>query len=519
MSSQTYCAPRPASFHAGTMPEHVFLRPAAPVYADRRQPQPLFVDTAYGQHAYPPPHAAYLPAPLPGSPQRQSAYHFAQAAFPGYFPPPPPPPPQQQQQQQQPQWPVDPYRARRMSQQAPLPVVDYPPMPPGYTTMPYLQQLTRRFSVARVDPSHVASPDEATFFGDHDEDFYRMPLPPPKPTQAPARPAMRHAHTTSAVHPPTFHPRAERETVVKSYEISPRKQSFEGRRQSLHGGRPPPRPIAQGRPSDHSVRMNRAGPSHEQAGPPMPQRQRPRPPSYYSQDASELERQVEEYQTAKGGGPASLTTDAISQVVRRRSKVEASSASETGSRAGSSRDGSDSKQLKSASRTSVDRHRPNGTEVKSRKGDAAEERFTMRIQTGQGPGVTVGFKGDAMDRKTISLRPSRDGGQMELSIGDRAARTRDGRVHEPSVKRYASASSRRPVREIGEREYADRGQRSRSVMDRDGETGSAEQRTEGNDAVVAEKGLIKKLRNLRVAEGRSRRPSRNGRVVVEGQPF
>ncbi len=155
---------------------------------------------------------------------------------------------------------------------------------------------------------------------------------------------------------------------------------------------------------------------------------RRRPASYYGherrQDTEAKQREIEEYQEAKGGRSIPLTADAL-VAARRGTK-----GSDSGSRASSSREGSEVKPKSAGGGSGV-----------AAKGDA--EGFTMRFNAGAG--VKVDFAGDSVDGRTISLRPSGGEGAMELSIGGRESKKYHG--SEGKQVEYAKSGLRREVRD------------------------------------------------------------------------
>ncbi|MCJ1473010.1 hypothetical protein MMC13_001659 [Lambiella insularis] len=491
---------RPASYHAGM---GVYL-PAQPIYAEARPPT-LYVNTAQ----YSTPAVTYLPTPPTTSPQRQLAYPFPPATFPQPYQHPP-----------QPQWSAIPQdlSSRRSSMYSAQAVSDYGPI--LYEAVPvYQYQVPRRMSGHRSERPSPNTPLDESFYLDErdeaDEDFYRMPPPALKrstsrrqPTQ---RPTIRHANTTSAA----YVTHEKRQSMYETVDVMPEKSS---RKLPLEAARPPSRPAAASRPSNTSLKHAQSSkysaersPTKESGpAPQVPVRRSRRPESYGGH--GDLERQVEAYQDAKSGSerPVPLTAEKINQVVRRRSKTQASHGSKSSSRASSSRDGSDLKNSNAQSRSSADKRR--GSSATERPDDG----ITISIANARS-GMKLGLKGDGVEGRAIHVRQGQDGdGAMEVRIGSRSTvSTRDGRPRERSVRRYSYAGSGKGVREVAEDQYVRQRSKSRVVEER------VLEKEKKKEDKAKDEDMLDRLRRL-TGSSRSRGTSKSvvsRRGLPEGQPF
>ena len=414
---------RPQSYHAGAAPMPHYMQAPPQVYQQRPVPVPLSLPTA----SYPPPYhgpsITYVPSPLQTSPNRQIPYHFPPTAPPHHIPPP--------------QWHPEGFYApashslyastplmRRYSvQTAPL-LGQYPSVPPAHNApmQPHPDPYGRRLSVSSIDQHSVMSSpleDEAVYLEEDSEAYYRRMMPPP-PVPPVRRPPMQHSASTSA----TIRKRDHRNSVDLS--------SHSPSRQSIEESRPSSRPSVSSRASStkHVSRVTEAPPS-----PTTVRRRSNRPVSYH--EGGDPYKQAEEYQAIQKGatGQVDLTAEAIKQVNKAghlvKVKSKSKGGSETGSRASSSREGSDAKQRKSLERY---------------------HSSMLRLQIAQGTNVEV--KGEGIEGQTIRLRQSPDGdGGMEMSIGGaervkyRDSRPKDRARSSTSERRY-SISTRHGVRTV-----------------------------------------------------------------------
>ncbi|MCJ1410613.1 hypothetical protein MMC19_004699 [Ptychographa xylographoides] len=528
--SQTHgVGSRPASYHAGVTPNIVYMQPQhQPTYAQRGPELPHLNTSVYpGPYVIPSP-ITYMPAPLQTSPQRQAAYPFLPTTFPVKYQPPP-----------QPQWISDqgPLTSRRASMYSARPIVEYP-QAQLYEAVPVYEYAvipppSRRLSTHRTErPSPMAPTAESYYLDERDEDYgreedyYRSMKPPPIPKatilnrQPVQRPPIRHSLSSNTTYLTQRHKDAE----LQALEFA---QKTSGRKLSIDETRPPLRPTTTSRPSATSSRSATTGLHSTQTSPskeiastshPIPRPTR-RPVSSYD-TADDLERRAEAYQNAKTAAerPNPITVEANDQVVRQRSKTNASHSSGSHSRAGSSRDGSDDKKFKQGPKSSsLDKHRGRSSaDVKSRRGDVEDDGFTISIANVRQP-MSLGLKGEGVDGRTISINQSqRRDGNVEVHIGGKnSAGAHDGRTREKSVRRYSYAGSGKAVREIGEVEYRQRS-KSRATRDRVVETEQQKDYEEG-----AEEVSVDRLRKVRTGSC-SRRSSRSvvsGRNRVEGQQF
>ena len=501
---------RPASYHAGGRSDGYYVQ-VQPTYVEP-PPEPLYIDTG----SYPPqpyyPHAStLLPTPLQTSPPRRIAYPFPQTTFtPPYQPPPPP------------QWSSSrEIPSRRSSMYSAQVVADYS-LPMLYTASPYQQpQLVRRMSAHRSErPSPITPLDEPFALLEleeaieQDDNYYRsMPPPSSRPSssrrQTLQRPTIRHAATTTSAHPNQRLHQTVYEREEPPYAIS-------SRRQSIEEPRPASRPSATTRPSASSIKTthhNKRTPEISPTDEAVLSRQtvggRGRRPVSYHGSGGDPVLEAEAYQDAKSGAvrPIPLTAEKINQVVRHRSKTQASHGSGSGSRAGSSREGSDVKKSKTPSRSSME---------KQRGAEKSDTGITISIANAR-QGMKLDLKGGDMKDRTISFRQSQDGGgAVEVSIGQKSTvSSRDGRTRDRSVRRYSYAGSGKGVQEIGEAEYSRRRSKSRAVEER------VVERPRKEEQKGVEGDTTDRLTRLRT-ESRSRRSSRSvvsRRGLTEGQPF
>ena len=500
---------RPASYHAGATSGGYYVQ-IEPMYVEQ-QHEPLYINTAaYQPPPYYPQAGTLLPTPLQTSPQRQAAYSFPQTTLtPPYQP------------SQPAQWvPNREVPSRRSSIYSTQVVADYS-VPLVYRDVSYEEPpLARRISGHRSErPSPITLLDESSYMPEleeaiDEENYYRSMPPPPSRPLASRRLTLqpltiRHAATTSAAHTNQRPRQTVCETVETSYPTS-------SRRQYIDEPRPASRPSAITRPSasslqstHHSKRTTQISPTDEAVSARQTLAGRGRRPVSYHGGRGDLERQVEAYQDAKSGAdrPIPLTVEKINQVVRRRSKTQASHGSGSGSHGGSSREGSDLKKPKTPSRSSIDKHR--GAE----KTDTG---ITISI-AGARQGMKLGLKGDDMKDRTISFRQRQDGdGAVELSIGQKSVLSaRDGRTRDRSTRRYPIAGRGKGTQDTREVEHSRRRSKSRAIEERVVEQSRKEEEQAGDEDVAD------KSRKVRT-ESRSRRSSRSvvsRRCPTEGQPF
>lgn len=161
--------------------------------------------------------------------------------------------------------------------------------------------------------------------------------------------------------------------------------------------------------------------------------------SYYGHETPhDLERDVEAYQALKAAHLApspplqDFSSDALKLV---RKKTHHGGSSDGGSRVSGegragSREGSEVKPRSSTDRRSEAKPRASAT-----PGGNENDGFTMRFNAG----VNVDFKGDGVEGRTISLRPSSETeGGMELSIGARGRGGSGGNRGRDKSRRSAS---------------------------------------------------------------------------------
>ncbi|KAI4144041.1 MAG: hypothetical protein LQ340_006798 [Diploschistes diacapsis] len=515
LSTDMHPTSRPASYH-GAVPNFPPYMYAAPQIYQRPPPPQMSLPTTFYAPVYRGPATTYVPTPLQTSPNRQISYPFSPTTPPHYAP--------------GPRWQPEGYYplpssfphapqpvARRYSVQGAPPIVEYPSVPPIFhpPIHPHADYDSRRLSVASVDQFSIEPPlieDEAVFL-EENEAYYRRLMPPPP---VPQRPAMRHSATTSTA----VHRRSDRNLELVS--SSPRKPSFEE-------ARPASRPSL---PSRTSSTKNTVRAAEAPVSPAAIRRGPSRPVSYNG--GVDQVRQAEEYQALQRGQnrQVPLTENAIQQVNRADQLVKVKSkskgGSETGSRASSSREGSEAKKRKS-----LDKYRASMA--------AAAEEDVIKLRFKQAQGMRIDLRGgDGVEGRTIRLRQSQDGdGVMEMSIGgSERSKYRDSRPKErerrASQDRRYSVSARREVRKIrefGEPAGGHRRSSSRPVTSRESHDGSYKELEEklknlraeagirkheasvvedeeGEDAKEIDKALMERLQRLRTSS-RSRRSSRS----------
>lgn len=394
---------RPVSFHAGAMPEMMYI---TPMYMERGPP---------------PSTSAYAHSPSFPPPSYPPGAGFAPPATPAAAPPParqdnyPPPSPIYIQPRPQPrQWTSELHTTRRSSVYG-RPVVEYEE--PTYAAPP----MERRSSSHRSHREQPPTPSGDANF--RDEDYYLMPPPPPRQTIPIHRPPSRHIVTTASHPPHSRDASVEARVSDRSRKEEAPDQSSRSRRPSLSTRPPSTKKSTSYANSSGNTKVSVESPRQRRA-------------SYYGherrQDLEEKQKEIEAYQNAKGTKAVPLTADALKAARKGTKAVGSDSGSQ--SRAGSSREGSEVKTRSTGGGGS-------GVATKSEA-----ESFTMRFNAGAG--VKVDFAGDSVEGRTISLRPTGEEGAMELSIGGKNSKkynTSDGKQVE-----YARSGLRREIKESEE---------------------------------------------------------------------
>lgn len=404
-TSQTYRTGRPVSYHAGTMPaEFLYTRP---LYIDRPPGQTVIPGLPFPQPSFTPPKPSwFFPPSLPIiTPLRRENPPVS----PFTYEPRPQPVPLLNGRPHQGHWVTEqpPSYPRQAVPYGTSPMVE----DPGQFIYPITnlnpQPSPRRSFNQRDRPAPV---HEEPFFIDED---YFPAVPPPRrdATLQQYRPSIRHAATTSALHPVALHhTRSRRSEDIPSSsrrERSPRKASPEKREPA---SRPSLATRASGssgheRSGQHATERNTARVRVESSAAAKQNRRA----SYYGHEShKDLERVAELYQAHTiadaGRRPSELTADSLKLIRKKTQNSETNSRNSVEGKR--SREGSDVKP-----RSSTDRR--GGSDVKSR---TDTEGFTMRIPQG----VHVDLKAGGVEGRTISLRQSMEGeGGMELSIGGR----------------------------------------------------------------------------------------------------
>lgn len=456
ITSQSYRRQRPTSFHGGSFPPQVTYQP---VYVAQAQPT-VTAQSPLPPPSYPPPSHSYFTTTAP---VQQNPYPYSTTPSPLEQRPPS-------------RWwnPGQPTPQPQSIIYSAAPVIEHVHQPPYSTAVQPLPSVRR----TPIQRGYTHPPREEQYTCD--EDYYRMPPPPPPSKQQTQRPSIRHAATTSVTHAALSQRRSSRgdtnqdshpppQSPVKA--AAPVRETFQ-------------RPSVATRPSASS---NNSGSSTNTLERDMRRMsiesnstaaKNRRPLSYYGHEsARDLERSVEAYQASNGNGvEASLTTDSLNLV---RKKTHPSS--DTGSRISAQSRGS-KKSSEGKARSSTDRRA--GSDVKARNDT---DGLTMRFNASQA--VNVDFKGASVDGRTISLRPSKDGGggDMVLGIGGKNGATSSRPLlKEKSRKRYSFVESS-GVRELEAASGAGR-------LTRESKTRESSRAPE-----------------KRIAVSRSRRSSRSGR--------
>ena len=396
LTAQSTRPARPVSFHAGVMPETMYV---APMYVERGPPPSTSAyghSPSYSQPPYPPPGTTFVPPSIPPS----APPHVLQEIYPQ------PPPVYAQPRPQPRQWTTELHPPRRSTVYG-RPVVEYEEQ--VYSAPP----MERRSSSHRSHREHTSTPVEREYF--RDEDYYLMP--PPKSIPTTQRPPLRHPSTTNS-----------NQSHARAASVEAR-VSDRSRREAAEQSSRSRRPSLAARPSTTNKKSTSYANAPGNAKISV-ESSRQRRASYYGHerrhDLETKQREIEEYQEAKGSKSTPLTADAL-LAARKGTK-----SSDSGSRASGSREGSDVKTRSVGAGSGV-----------AAKNDP--ESFTMRFNAGAG--VKVDFAGDSVDGKTISLRPSGTDGLMELSVGGR-----DSNHHGSEGKQvdYARSGLRREVKEMDE---------------------------------------------------------------------
>lgn len=430
---QYYRTARPMSFHAGTIPEPTISPYMHPAYIER--PPSAYSTTNIQQASYSIPIVSYSAPAQQHVVQHPGSYPTLPSP---YLPQPRPQPKQWSSEQARPLRQPLVYSTSPVIESASEPIDPTPASPSRATYRPAVAQ-------------HGQLPQTRENRYSKDEDYYRMPPPALPKKDAPAaqkqRPPIRHAATTSIARPATHQYRNEptKSKAIDSINLhNPPKEttiSYEARRRpSLHTR---PSTTSNNNPafSTHALEQGIAGLSMDSNS--TSTKQRRRMSLYGHESHQDLERSIEAYQKSAGSDSLPMTADSLDLLRKSKSSNSSSRVSGGGK---SSRAGSSVK-----SRSSTDRR--GGSDVKSRNDN---DGLTMRFSAAHG--VNVDFKGASMEGRTISLRPSKDGGEgeMEVSIGAKASNT------ENKAKSRDKSQKRRSYMESSGRELEPAGNSSRS---------------------------------------------------------
>ncbi|KAL2046630.1 hypothetical protein ABVK25_011669 [Lepraria finkii] len=400
--SQLYHRARPTSFHAGAIPELIDTQ--QPLYVER--PSPRYpAASPFSATSYPPPQASYFP-PQQLIPQHQPQEHF-----------PPPISPYENQTRPRPQrWTSEyPASARPQSMSyTPSPIIEY--TPPVYPVIAPSSRPPSRQPSHRERPT--VSPEE---YPSRDEDYYKMPPPPPRintGSRQDVRPTIRKANTTSDAYQALHGHRATREEINAApvTHRSPIKQrSSEQERSRRPSPARPTKTIDERVPSTQALEQSMARMTVESNG-----KNKRRASIYGHESLHDLESSIEDYQASKG--TRSSNNDIPLDAVMRRKKTNTSS-SDTSSR----HSGKSGKSGKTSREGSDVKSRRPSSDIKSRHNN---DGLAMRFNAAQGINLDIrgGYEG-----RTISLKQSKDEGEMELNIGSRG-RTVGSRPARPAAE-------------------------------------------------------------------------------------
>ena len=395
---------RPVSLYA----EPLYIHTQQPIYHEPQPSLPYTPTSAVIQPSYPSHAAPYIPPPQPLH-QPQTQHFYTSPSSPYEFHPG--------------QWPSDYQPPSRPQSILYDPNIEFVPEP-TYASHTTSTQPSSRQSSHRERPRSLAEQRSA-----RDGDYYNMP-PPPAPPLPPRqrnisyqdrRPAIRHAVTTDA-HPTYTQRQALRDesTMAHVGHESHVKQHY-----GTHGRvrRPSRNASDEIGPTTYGIerRMARTNLGNDAA-------KRTRRASVYGHETlNELADEVEAYQASKGNGRASNHIPPIPppSLVRRKTHTSSKS-SETSSR-------KSAKSVKSrTSKTSKE-----GSDLKSRRPNE-NDKLSMRFDAFQG--VNLDLRG-GMEGRMISVRQSKEEGELEFSIGSRG-RTTTGAVRESRGKSRKRSSYR-----------------------------------------------------------------------------
>lgn len=410
-TAQSHQRQRPMSFHAGSMPQVTYQ----PMLIAQAQPT-MATPSPFPPPSYPPAGHSYFP-PTPNVQHQPYPYSI-------------PPSPIERRPPMRGWMSGHPAPQRQSLVYSTSPVIEHMPQP-QYTAPVLPQPAVRRTSISR---GYAYPPREENYV--HDENYYRMPPPPPPPKQQTQRPSIRHAATTSVAHAALYPRHINRVDVTQgphSVPRSPVKATAPARESSQRpslAARPSNSSSNNSRSSSHAIERDIQRLSIDSNGAAA---RRSRPVSYYGHEAPrDLERSVEAYQASTGTGAAyPLTADSLNLV---RNKTHTTS--DTGTRLSAQSKGSKGSS-ENKPRTSTDRR--GGSDVKAPNDT---DGITMRFNASQA--VNVDLKGSSVEGRTISLRPSKDGGDgdMVFSIGGKSGATSSrASLKERSRKRYSYVES------------------------------------------------------------------------------
>lgn len=497
---QSYRTTRPVSFHGEPLYLHT-------IYMEPRPTSTYPASLPFQPPSYLPP-KSYMPSILQPIPPRPEP--LPQRAF--TYEPQPQPPARPQPRQWTSEQPPPPHQPLVFNRS---PIVDYPPQLHYPPPLPLSQSLPPRLMAQY--PANL--PEEMYVY---DEDYYRMPPPPPPPPRLnanpkPYRPAIRHAVTT---HPTLHHDRRSIRIADIAPELlgqrSSRKASPEKQERSRRPpvpSRPVHAPTVEKIMAPPRVRVE-SGNSAATAS----AKQRRRASYYGHETPHELERVAEAYQASKAGHLApspplqGFSSDALKLV---RKKPHHGGSSDGGSRvSGEGRAGSrESSEVKP--RSSTDRRSEIKTRPVTTPGGNENDGFTMRFNAG----VSVDVKGDGVEGRTISLRPSAETeGGMELSIGARGRGGSGGNGGRDKSRRSVSyldggrelEYARSVDRDGGGGRDREREREKERERGRDREKEREKDRERNREKDMEKERERDKERERRLGASRSRRSSRSG---------
>ena len=419
-TTQPYRAARPVSYHSGVPAEPLYMQPTYPEQRDAQgyATPPLFAPSSY------PPRPSYFHAGIQPIPPYQETFSSSL------------PSPETHSRPPLRQWPSD---QTRHSVMPPFPPIIEQPF-----NITYSMPLSRSTSY-RGQPSKRPEVKDS-----RDEDYRRMPPPPPgaAASRQAQRPTIRRAAATIGAHQS---PLRQSLRPIDTFQAPARRQSPTKENAPTHSRMSTPisAPFCPDCDKAHALHA----PDPPSARPRLERlttsgSKQSRRVSYHGHaNHLDLERSVEDYQNSLGNTPSSatnsfpLTSETLNLVRPKTNPTSASTSSRASSTRGSkggsaqgSRAGSGASDGKSRGRVLMA-----GEDTKtSLEGVPDEEVFSMHVSKD----AHINIKGDAMEGKDISLRPSeRADGSYQLSVGPKAGSSGASSRDRGRTRRYSHAES------------------------------------------------------------------------------